>query len=338
MDSRGEKTRKEILEQPEAFRRTIKSIGESVRRAAEALADKFIYASGSGTSYHASLVFQRSMSKIAGGRVTCIPASELPSWLPEELSGTALVAYSQSGESTDIIRAVRSFREKGGSLVIGITNVEGSTLDGISDISVVTKAGREESVAATKTYTSQLAATLLLSIEIGEFCGKNLSNLRSELMSVDLKMEEALRDVFDRARRVAEAVKDMNVGFVLGSGANYPTALEGALKLRETANLYYEGFAAREFLHGPIQLVSDKTPVVAILPSRFREVLRKVRSYGAPVIRVGFEDGNELKIPRISEELSPLITVIPLQALAYNLSILRGLNPDKPEKLSKVVK
>ncbi len=338
MNDRGEKTKREILEQPTAFRRTIESIRKSVRRAAESLTDKFVYASGSGTSYHASLVFQRSMSKIAGGRVTCIPASELPFWLPEELSETALVTYSQSGESTDIVSAVKFFRERGGHLVVGITNVEGSTLDKISDISVITRAGKEESIAATKTYTSQLAATLLLSIEIGELRGKDLSDLRSELASVDLKMREVLKNIFERTMTVAEAIKDMNVGFVLGSGANYPTALEGALKLRETANLYYEGFAAREFLHGPIQLVSDRTPVLAILPSRFKEVLRKVRSYGAPVVRIGFDHEDELRIPRISEELSPIIAVIPLQTLAYSLSILRGLNPDRPEKLSKVVK
>ncbi|RSN71525.1 SIS domain-containing protein [Candidatus Methanodesulfokora washburnensis] len=330
---RGERTRREILEQPDAFAKTLSSTEEEVKRAADAIKGRFIYATGSGTSFHAALVLQRAMSKIASERVISIAASEIPYWLPDDLKETVLLAFSQSGESKDVLIAVDFYRRHGGEVVVSVTNTEGSTLDRLSDITIITRAGKEESIAATKTYTSQLAASFLLSICTAERKRCCLDDLREELRKIPEAMRNTIEMCQKRVVEVAEEIKDRDIGFILGSGSNYPTALEGALKLRETSNLHYEGFAAREFLHGPIQLVSRHTPVI-IISNGLQEVIDRVKVYEAPVIEIG----GDVPVIKVRDEFSPAVNIIPLQLLAYNTSLLRGLDPDSPEKLSKVVR
>ncbi|MGB9630734.1 MAG: SIS domain-containing protein [Candidatus Methanodesulfokora sp.] len=330
---RGERTRMEIMEQPDAFARTLNSIENEAMRASDAIKGRFIYATGSGTSFHAALVLQRAMSKIASERVISIAASEIPYWLPDDLKGTALLAFSQSGESRDVLVAVDFYRKHGGEVVISITNTEGSTLDRLSDITIVTRAGKEESIAATKTYTSQLAASFLLSICVAEEKGAKLDELKEELRKIPGAMRKTIEICQQKAFEAASRIKDKDIGFVLGSGSNYPTALEGALKLRETSNLHYEGFAAREFLHGPIQLVSKHTPVI-VISNGIQEVIDRVKVYEAPVMEIG----GDMPVIKVRDEFSPAVNIIPLQLLAYKTSLLRGLDPDSPEKLSKVVR
>ena len=330
---RGERTRMEIMEQPDAFARTLNSIENEVMRASDAIKGRFIYATGSGTSFHAALVLQRVMSKIASERVISIAASEIPYWLPDDLKGTVLLAFSQSGESRDVLVAVDFYRKHGGEVVISVTNTEGSTLDRLSDITIITRAGKEESIAATKTYTSQLAVSFLLSVCVAERKGAKLDDLKEELEKIPEAMRKTIEICQQKAFEAASKIKDKDIGFVLGSGSNYPTALEGALKLRETSNLHYEGFAAREFLHGPIQLVSRHTPVI-VISNGLQEVIDRVKVYEAPVIEVG----EEMPVIKVRDEFSPAVNIIPLQLLAYKTSLLRGLDPDSPEKLSKVVR
>lgn len=327
----------EILEQPEAVRRTLRDAVGEVEEAAKSLAGKFIYTTGSGSSYHASLVLGRSLMKIAGSRVISIQASELPEWLPHDLSGSALVAFSQSGESKDVLVAVKVFRRiSRNSPVIGVTNTPRSMLADLSDQVILTRAGEERAVAATKSYTTQLAVSFLLSIELAHYEGRNVDRFIKELETIHEKLSQAIWKSRSPAHHIASGMANRSMGFVLGKGPNYPTALEAALKLRETSNLHYLGYAAREFLHGPIQLIDKGTPVIFLNWREIREVVDKISSYGGEPILVG-ENGH-LPVPAVEYEFSPIIMVIPMQLLSYEVSILKGLDPDKPEKLSKVVR
>ncbi len=327
----------EILEQPEAIRRTINEAEREAVEAAHQLKGRFVYATGSGSSYHASLVLGRTLMRISGSRVISIQASELPDWLPSDLSDSALVAFSQSGESRDVLTAVRRFRETNPSApVIGITNTPSSTLAKLSNRVILTRAGEERAVAATKSYTTQLVASFLLSISLASLYGREVSHLAAELEHLPEKVRLSVDFSRAPARDLAPKIAKRSVGFILGKGPNYPTALEAALKLRETCNLHYVGYAAREFLHGPIQLVDRGTPVIFLNWKEVKEVVQKVSSFGGEPLLVG-EDG-DFPLPSTEYEFSPVLMVIPMQLLSYEVSILRGLDPDKPEKLSKVVR
>jgi len=330
----GAYMRAEINEQPEAIARTLNECSDEVSEAAKLLNNSFIYVTGSGSSYHSSLVLSRALSKIAGLRATAIPASELPEWIPGELTNSSLVAISQSGESIDVINAVKAFRKaSNGSPVLSITNTRNSTLHKISDVSIITRAGEERAIAATKTYTTQLAASYLLSLELAEIRGKDIEELRKELEKVPIIIKEVLSKDY---KIYADTIREKEFGFILGKGPNYPTALESALKLRETANLHYVGYSAREFLHGPIQLLTKGTPVFFILGSEIEDIVQRVRSLGGDVINV--DEGGDIELPKINYELSPIVAVVPMQLLSLEVSILRGLDPDKPERLTKVVR
>ncbi len=327
----------EILDQPEAIRRTLDEARSEAMEAARRLKERFVYTTGSGSSYHASLVLGRTLMKISGLRVISIQASELPDWLPNDLGDSALVAFSQSGESKDVLTAVRRFRELNPAApIIGITNTPDSTLAKLSDQVILTRAGEERAVAATKSYTTQLAASFLLSVSLASTQGKEVDLLITELELLPDKVLRSIDASRSPAHDLAPKIAEKPVGFVLGKGPNYPTALEAALKLRETSNLHYVGYAAREFLHGPIQLVDRGTPVIFLNWKEVMEVVQKVSSFGGEPLLVG-EDG-DFPLPLTEYEFSPMLMVIPMQLLSYETSILKGLDPDKPEKLSKVVR
>ncbi|RDD54213.1 MAG: SIS domain-containing protein [Candidatus Korarchaeota archaeon NZ13-K] len=333
----GAYMRAEIYEQPEVVERTLRESLGDVRRALDYLSTSFIYVTGSGSSFHASLVLSRALMRIAGIRSTAIQASELPEWIPHDVRDSALIALSQSGESKDVLIAVETFRRiSSGSPVIAITNTPKSTLHEISDASILTRAGEERAIAATKTYTTQLAASFLLATELADARGRDVRELRDELIRVPNLMRDMLAYVMFFVKAWADRLKDREFGFILGRGPNYPTALESALKLRETANLHYVGYSAREFLHGPIQLVAEGTPVILIGGSGLEDVIQRIRALGGELIRV--DPGGEVPIAEVSYELSPIVAVVPMQLLSLEVSLLRGLDPDKPEKLTKVVK
>ncbi len=328
--------RAEILEQPSAIKRTIHEARKEVEKAAQLVKEDFIYTTGSGTSYHASLVLQRSLTRIANISSVAIPASELEYWIPEDVSGNILVALSQSGESSDIIKATKAFKSKGGG-IIAITNTPGSPLSKLADATILTRAGKERAVAATKTYTCQLAVSFLFSIEVSRLIGEEPSHLESELLVLPNKIKNEIVIANKTAERIAPILVKMPVGFILGTGPNYPTALEGALKLRETSNLFIQAFAGREFLHGPIQLVSKETPVIILEKGKMPAVVHKIESYGAPLITLGRDADLRVEYDG-PEEFYPIPYIMPLQFLALYVSLAKGLNPDKPEKLGKVVR
>jgi len=336
---------RELREGPIAVKSTLEKTEEVVKTLIEEIEKRNIekgFIIGSGTSYHASLLLDYLLSRYTDLQFIAVPASEFDLWTPITRRDYAIIAFSQSGESSDIIRAVEKAKEEG-VFIVGITNTPGSTLTKLANMSLVTRAGEEKAVAATKTHDVQIAISTLLALKLAgrEDLIRELYEI-PEKMNIILKREQETREVADKFRKA----EDM---FILGRGVNYPVALEAALKLKETAMIHAEGFALREFLHGPIQLVDETTPVLLILPSeetlRISErVIDKLKSYKAPIVSIasenldiGFTD-NIIGIPEITEDLSAILVVKVIQLFSYFISVLRGYNPDKPAKLTKVVR
>ncbi|MFQ6095234.1 MAG: SIS domain-containing protein [Candidatus Bathyarchaeia archaeon] len=346
---------REIREEPRVVEATMNQSQKTVERIVDEVQSKnydLIYITGSGTSYHAGLASQYVLFNFGITMTSLIPASEFPLWIPSTIDRKALlIAISQSGESTDTLKAVNAAMDRGIE-ILAVTNTEGSTLATKAQYTLITRAGKELAVTATKSYVAQLAILFLFSLESAEKQGtsEDLAHLRRKLFETPRLIEEVIKTSNDTMLNLAEKYKDRNFFFALGSGPNYATALETALKLKEACNIFAEGFASREFLHGPIQLINEKTPVIFILQSdeveNLMSLLRSVRNFRAPVISVS---DNEEKLTDVSTEVictpknfpkifSPILYIVPLQLFAYYSSVVRGLNPDKPEKLSKVVK
>jgi glutamine---fructose-6-phosphate transaminase (isomerizing) len=347
----------EILEEPTALTNTLTSIGSSCRKIASELARErigLIYFSGSGTSYHAALASQYLMSSLSALPTNTISASEFDAWVRAPSGNrNVLIAISQSGESVDVLSAVETAKKRG-IRSVAITNAPSSPLAEASDFAVLTQAGPEKAVTATKTFVCCVAASFLLALELIEtsqsYLGtdRGLSVLRQELANSPQAVQETIELCIDRARVAANSYREHSLFFLLGRGANYVTALEGALKLKESCNVMAEGQAAREFLHGPMQLVDKSTPVIAISTKGDYESLEPLsesfRRLGAPILRV-----SEVDVPRseevqlivaggLSEQLSPLAFIVPIQLFAYYSAVSRGLDPDQPTKLTKVVR
>jgi len=347
----------EILEEPAALRETLTAIGSSCKKIASELTRGkigLIYFSGSGTSYHAALASQYLISSSSTLPANSIPASEFNAWVhAPSNAGNVLIAISQSGESVDVLSAVETAKKRGIQSV-AISNAPSSPLAKASDFAVSTKAGPEKAVTATKTFVCCLAASFLLDFELIEasqsYVGtdRELSVLRQELADSPQAVQETIRLCTDRAQVTAASFREHSLFFLLGRGANYATALEGALKLKESCNVMAEGHAAREFLHGPMQLVDESTPVIAISTRNDYESLEPLsdsfRRLGAPILRVsevdvpGSEEGQLTVAGGLSEPLSPLAFIVPIQLFAYYSAVSRGLNPDQPTKLTKVVR
>jgi len=347
----------EIREEPLVLGETLASLAYTCRRvAAELVGDGLdaVYFSGSGTSYHAA-VSSNYLASVLGSRPTqAVPASELSSWVQGALSRRSVfVAFSQSGESVDVLSAVRAVKRKGFRSV-AITNTPGSSLSEIVDYSIVTRGGQENAVTATKTFLCALAAAYLLIIDLADAAGSingnkdALNAFRGEIMNSPAVVQETIRTCEGQAKSLAALFAHNSSFFLLGHGANYATALEGALKLKESCDVMAEGYAAREFLHGPVQILSKDTPVIFFSTKTDYDALEllagKLRGFGAPIIQVTEHEpppNSEEQLAAaggLSEPLSPLSLVVPVQLFAYYSAIDRGLNPDKPTKLTKVVK
>jgi len=347
---------REIYEQPQAVQTTLTESHREVRSIVEEIKSKnyeMIYITGSGTSYHAGLAGQYALFTLTKLVTSLIPASEFPVWIPSATKRRALlIAISQSGESADVLAAVKVALEKEMD-ILAVTNNPGSSLTKLSRYILLTRASEELAVTATKSYVTQLAALFLLSLELTcpeEFESEDLAQLRKKLFEAPTFISKTISINEDLMRDLSNMHKDKSFFFLLGSGSNYATALEGALKLKESCNIFAEGFATREFLHGPIQLLNKKTPVMFMLSEdevdSFLELMKTIRKFGAPLISISEKSD---KVEEVSDGLayipggfpktfSPILYVVPLQLFAYYSSIARNLNPDKPEKLRKVVK
>jgi len=287
-----------------------------------------------GTSFHAGLLLKILLAKQLGKRAEAFIASEYP-FVSNPDKKTLAIAISQSGETADTMQAVKFAKSKGAK-ILSLTNVVGSSLTRISDEVIYLNAGPEISVAATKTFTSQ--AAVIYKLILGP----------EKLHSIPGLVEMALESE-SRIREIAAKIKDKQNIFFIGRGLNYPVAMEGALKLKEISYLHAEAYAGGELKHGPLSLIEKGVPVIAIapkdesLPKMFGNI-KEVKARGAYVIALTDDENvkNEadavimLQTPE-NEFLYPFPEIICLQLLAYHVSVLRGIDPDRPRNLAKSV-
>jgi glucosamine--fructose-6-phosphate aminotransferase (isomerizing) len=269
---------------------------------------------------------------------------------------TLVVAISQSGESMDVVMAVRHAREQGAK-VLAICNTQGSTIPREADAALYTHAGPEVAVASTKAFLAQITACYLLGLFLAQLRGNMFADEVRTVLRQLHAMPEAVQTVLDRTeevRKLARELVDAKSVLFLGRHVGFPVALEGALKLKELAYLHAEGFAAGELKHGPIALVEEGQPVFVIVPSPdSRDSLhakvvsnaQEVRARGARTIVIA-EDGDDavlgsadlvIRVPRVPTLMAPLVTVVPLQVFAMEVASAKGLDVDQPRNLAKSV-
>lgn len=305
-----------------------------------------------GTSYYACMVGEFLVESLARIPVEVDLASEFRYRDPIVGPGDLVVAISQSGETADTMAAIREAKEKGAK-VLAISNVLGSSIPRLSDYAFYTHAGPEIGVASTKAFTTQLVSVALLAIYLGRRNGKLEQERAKELLQGLVELPGKVTDVVEHsavlqvlARRYGHAT-----GFLfLGRGAQFPIALEGALKLKEISYIHAEGYAAGEMKHGPIALIDENLPVVVIAPqnAHYEKVvsnLAEVRAREGKVLAIATrgdgEIGNEaddvIMIPDVLPELQPILTIVPLQLLAYHVADFKGTDIDQPRNLAKSV-
>ncbi|MCX7883230.1 MAG: glutamine--fructose-6-phosphate transaminase (isomerizing) [Brevinematales bacterium] len=304
-----------------------------------------------GTSWHAALIGKYLIERFGEVPVEVDYASEFRYRNPILKKNDLVLVISQSGETADTLEALREAKRKGVK-VLGITNVVGSTIARESDGGIYLHAGPEIGVASTKAFTNQVVSLILFAIYLGRI--KNMSlyegqRLLKELLTIPEKMKQILSQkpvIQEMAKKYSEARNFL----YLGRGFNYPVALEGALKLKEISYIHAEGYPAAEMKHGPIALIDEFMPVVFIAPrdalyEKIVSNIHEVKARHGKVIAVLTEKDEHvlpyvdevLYVPPTIEEFSPLLTVIPLQLLAYEIARLRGLDVDKPRNLAKSV-
>jgi len=352
---------KEICEQPETVRSTLR--GRLLFEHGTARLDGLnlspeeardisrIVVVACGTSWHAGLVGRHVLEELTGIPVQVEYGSEYRYRRQVRVPGTLTVAVSQSGETADTLEALRAARAAG-SRVIGLVNVVGSTIAREADGGIYLHAGPEVGVASTKAFTSQVVAFLLLALYLGRQRGLGLEEGR-ELVRELAELPEKVRGALALAPCVEELARSYATApnaLYLGRGVNFPVALEGALKLKEISYIHAEGYPAAEMKHGPIALIDEAMPVVFVAPDdavfqKVRSNMQEVRSRGGRIVAVtseGSEDLGELverqlRVPSTHPLLSPVVTAIPLQLLAYHIAVLRGCDVDRPRNLAKSV-
>ena len=334
---------KEINEQATAVRNTLTQ-KDNIQEIIDDVGDiQRICFVACGTSYHASLTGKYLIESLAGIPTDVILASEFK-YSANTLNDKTLVVFiSQSGETADSLKALDVANQT--SKTLGIVNVAGSSITRRAQYVIQTQAGPEIGVAATKTYVAQLTAIYLLSALIS----KNMELLK-EIEKVPEFIDEALENV-ELVKEISKRYNYARDFFYLGRGYSYPTALEGALKLKEITYIHGEGYAAGELKHGPLALIDEGIPVVVVIPpgDNYRKTmsnLEEVKSRGANVLAIGSADDESLKaksdevIPinsDVKEIIAPLVYIVPLQLIAYYITIEKGHDPDKPKNLAKCV-
>jgi glucosamine--fructose-6-phosphate aminotransferase (isomerizing) len=308
---------------------------------------------GCGTAYHAGLVGRYAIEEWARVPVEMDIASEYRYRNPVVGEGDLVVGMTQSGETADTLAAMRLAKQRGAK-VLAITNVQGSQATRDADGVLLTRAGLEVGVAATKTFVAQVAAMYLLALRLAELRDSLPAARRTELITAIKRlphvMELVLRRDAERVEAIAGRLVDQEFFLYLGRHVGLPIALEGALKLKEISYIATDAYAAGEMKHGPIALLEEGTPVVVVATDspvldKVVSNVQEVRARGARVIAVGTEGNAELAVhadevltvPPTDWMLEPIVAVVPLQLLAYHIARGRGLNVDKPRNLAKTV-
>ncbi len=304
-----------------------------------------------GTSWHSALIGEHMLESLARIPVEVEYASEFRYRNPVVTDKTLCIVISHSGETADTLAAMREAKSRG-ARTYGIVNVVGSTIARESDGGIYVHAGPEIGVASTKAFTSQVIALLLFTLKLARL--RNLSMVDGKEIIEELQQLPAkIQNVLDRApemEKIAEEFKNAQNFLYLGRGYSFPTALEGALKLKEISYIHAEGYPAAEMKHGPIALIDEKMPVVFVTPhdSVFDKVVsnvQEVKARGGRVIAITTRDEEalegkldyEFRIPETKDMLTPVLASVPLQLLAYYIAVKRGANVDQPRNLAKSV-
>jgi glucosamine--fructose-6-phosphate aminotransferase (isomerizing) len=353
---------KEIHEQPDAVAETVTdrlAAADRVNLPELELSDEFLASMrrivivACGTSYHAGLVGRYAVEQWARVPVEMDIASEYryrePVVGPEDL----VIGITQSGETADTLAAMRLARESG-ARVMALTNIRGSQATRDSDTVLFTRAGLEIGVAATKTFTAQVAAMYLLGIWIAQARGalppERAAELIAELKGIPSKIRAAIVEVDRRVQAIARSHAEREFFLYLGRTIGLPVCLEGALKMKEISYIPTDAYAAGEMKHGPIALLDESTPVICVATEspvldKVLSNVAEVRARGAPVIALATEGSDRvaevadqiLFVPRTDWVLQPILAIVPLQLLAYYVARFRGLNVDQPRNLAKTV-
>ncbi|HEX6559381.1 MAG TPA: glutamine--fructose-6-phosphate transaminase (isomerizing) [Longimicrobiales bacterium] len=353
---------KEIFEQPETLRNTMRGrlldLAGEVKLGGVTLSDdelrsiENITISACGTSWHSGLIGEYMLEDLARIPVEVEYASEFRYRASVVGRGTLMIAVSQSGETADTLASMREARERG-ARVMGLVNVVGSTIARESDFGIYLHAGPEIGVASTKAFTSQVLALMLFTIKLARVRGTLDADRAKEIISAIKKLPEQVEQVLelnDALRELARTYKSATNFLYLGRGFNFPTALEGALKLKEISYIHAEGLPAAEMKHGPIALIDENMPIVAIAThtpvyDKVVSNLQEVKARDGKLIVI-CDEGDEamqkmaddfIEVPWAPEPLQPILAVIPTQLLAYYIALRRGCDVDQPRNLAKSV-
>ncbi len=333
---------KEIAEVPEAIRRALDQDKAVVLdMAMNILRARQVVFTACGTSRYAALVGRYLFSKLAGKFCDVVMASEFHYFSDSIDKNTLVIAISQSGETADVIQGVKKAREKGAT-ILSMVNMYGSSIARMSDRTIYLNCGPEIGVAATKSFMSQLAVLYMLAFTMANRYDEGVQ----KVTHVSTQIETEMKRNGNRLQRIAALIKDQHSCYFLARGINFAIAAEGALKLKEISYIHAEGMPAGELKHGTLALIEEGTPVVVISPRdfTFNETLAnaaETKARGAFVVGVSEERhaifDEWIEIESSEEIFYPLVTVVPLQLLAYYSAVVRGHNPDQPRNLAKSV-
>ncbi len=352
---------KEIYEQPKAVRDTVNiHVGKDGLVVFEDLhwtradLEKFdrVLITACGTAYHAGLVAKHYIEKFVRIPVTVEIASEYRYSHPLTTERTLAIVVSQSGETIDTLAALKEAKRLG-ALSVAVTNSIGSSIAREAEYTIYTLAGPEIAVASTKAYTTQLVALLMLALYMGQIKGTVSEDEVRRLVSALKKLPENIEEVLkarEEMETFAETLKKADDIFYLGRNIDYAIAMEGALKLKEISYIHAEAYAGGELKHGTLALITAETPVIAVVtqheiaPKMYSNI-QEVRTRGAEVLGIGYADDEDIgryttevvRIPRVDDIIAPVLSVIPMQLLAYYTGIKRGNDVDKPRNLAKSV-
>lgn len=332
---------KEISEQVETVKRATNQDKKTLFEIADEIKDsKDVFLVACGSSYHACLTASYMFSKIAKKHVHVILGSEFSNYEHFLTPETLVVAVSQSGETIDVLDAVKTARKRG-CKIMSVVNVVGSSLHRTSDKSLMLNAGPEICVLSTKTYTAQLTVLSLLAYTIAGKYDEGKKKLEY-LWNTTYNLTSANTRKY--IKKLAEKLKDKNHIFTIGRSLQFPTALEAALKIKEVSYIHAEGFSGGELKHGTIALIEEGTPCIVFSShENEKEILSnamEIKARGGYIIGINSKNNEVfdffIKVPDV-ELLNPITQIIPIQVLSYQLAILRGCDPDKPRNLAKSV-
>ncbi|MDD5502280.1 MAG: SIS domain-containing protein [Candidatus Thermoplasmatota archaeon] len=333
---------KEIQEQPGAILRTLENSAECIDKIASEIKPETVYLVGSGSSYNCGRIFSYIYEQLTGKKAISCYAMEFASSVKETVGEKdAVFILSQSGESLDAVRAAKGIEN-----IVAVTNTENSTLSKAAKWRILSRAGKENAVPSTKSFTSMLSALTLYAARAGKS-----KKIERSLFEIPKTLEAALSESGKTAIQTGRRISGSNCLDIIGDGINYPVTLESALKMKETALIHAQGMPVAEYFHGHISMVSEGYPVMLMAAGKEKEETTKriierlsgLKAY-SPVFSFegsglsGLGGASAIELPKVEKLLSPFLSVPIIQLIALNAAIAKGINPDVPRALSKVVR